>query len=82
MVLVNALMLSMYLRALQQSGSTVATVANCATNFVLSGVSGMLLFEERLPGLWFVGAACIVMGVTLIAGGSRSTAADDTRKLE
>lgn len=36
MVTVNALMISMYLRALQQSGSTVATVMNCAANFLLS----------------------------------------------
>lgn len=49
MVLVNALMLSTYLRALQQSGSTIATVTNCATNFVLS----VRKFSARPCGLLY-----------------------------
>lgn len=36
MFLVNAVMLSTFIKALQMSGSTVATVANFATNFLLS----------------------------------------------
>lgn len=36
MFMVNAVMLSIYLKALQMSGSTVATVTNFATNFLLS----------------------------------------------
>ncbi len=36
MFLVNAVMLSTFLKALQSSGSTVATVTNFATNFLLS----------------------------------------------
>lgn len=36
MFLVNAVMLSTFLKALQTSGSTVATVINFASNFLLS----------------------------------------------
>lgn len=36
MFLVNAVMLSTFLKALQMSGSTVATVINFASNFLLS----------------------------------------------
>lgn len=36
MFLVNAVMISTFIKALQMSGSTVATVTNFATNFLLS----------------------------------------------
>ncbi|CAM9877465.1 unnamed protein product, partial [Hapterophycus canaliculatus] len=69
MFMVNAVMLSTYLKALQMSGSTVATVTNFATNFLLSGVSGRIVFGERLPMLWFCGASLVVAGVMLLTGG-------------
>ncbi|CAM9731120.1 unnamed protein product [Scytosiphon promiscuus] len=69
MFMVNAVMLSTYLKALQMSGSTVATVTNFATNFLLSGISGRIIFGERLPMLWFCGASLVVSGVMLLTGG-------------
>ncbi|CAM9251869.1 unnamed protein product [Ectocarpus sp. 13 AM-2016] len=70
MFMVNAVMLSTFLKALQMSGSTVATVTNFSTNFVLSGISGRMVFGERLPALWFFGASLVVSGVVLLTGGS------------
>ncbi|CAM9143508.1 unnamed protein product [Ascophyllum nodosum] len=70
MFLVNAVMLSMYLKALEISGSTVATVTNCATNFLLSGVLGRMLFGEHLSFLWFCGASLVVSGVMLVVVGT------------
>ncbi|CAB1099050.1 unnamed protein product [Ectocarpus sp. CCAP 1310/34] len=77
MFMVNAVMLSTFLKALQMSGSTVATVTNFSTNFVLSGISGRMVFGERLPALWFFGASLVVSGVVLLTGG-RSPEADKT----
>ncbi|CAN0505450.1 unnamed protein product, partial [Ectocarpus sp. 12 AP-2014] len=70
MFMVNAVMLSTFLKALQMSGSTVATVTNFSTNLVLSGISGRMVFGERLPALWFFGASLVVSGVVLLTGGS------------
>eukprot|EP00903_Cladosiphon_okamuranus_P009119 g8712.t1 len=69
MFLVNAVMLSTFLKALQMSGSTVATVINFATNFLLSGISGRIVFGERLPASWFCGASLVVAGVVLLSAG-------------
>ena len=48
MFLVNAVMLSTFLKALQMSGSTVATVINFASNFLLSVRCEGLLYEQTI----------------------------------
>eukprot|EP00752_Nemacystus_decipiens_P005236 g4752.t1 len=83
MFLVNAVMLSTFLKALQMSGSTVATVINFASNFLLSGISGRIVFGERLPAFWFCGASLVVAGVVLLTAGDDSggsTAVVDGKK--
>ncbi|CAM9105951.1 unnamed protein product [Pylaiella littoralis] len=77
MFLANAVMLSTFIKALQMSGSTVATVTNFATNFLLSGVSGRIVFGERLTVLWFCGASLVVSGVVLLIGGTGTTGGDE-----
>lgn len=72
MFMVNAVMFSTFLKALQNSGSTIATVTNCGTNFLLSGVSGRILFGERLPHMWFCGATLVIAGVLLMVSSTDS----------
>lgn len=47
MFMVNAIMLSTYLKALQTSGSTVAAVTSCAVNFLLSVSDNLLSCIHR-----------------------------------
>lgn len=51
------------------------SVLNTSTNFLVAATAGYLVFGEKLPGLWWVGAALLVGGCLLIGrreGGSEA----------
>lgn len=46
--------------------SLPVTVVSSSVNFLLSGVMGCVLFNEKITMDWFLGATLIVIGVLLI----------------
>lgn len=67
MLMLNGTMLGLYVRAMQEEGSVVATVINMASSFLGTGLLGYFLFEEQLKPLWFLGATLMASGVYLVA---------------
>jgi drug/metabolite transporter (DMT)-like permease len=70
MIIINGVALNLFMRAMREAGSLVATVAQSTVNFVFSALSGMLLFGEPLPLMWWAGTACMACGIALLAGPS------------
>ena len=88
MLLVNMVMLNFFMRAMREAGSIVATVAQNTVNFVFSALTGMLLFGEPLPLMWWCGTACMAGGIALLvhpqddAGGpEEETGEEDNAKV-
>lgn len=60
-------MWALYTKALSAAPSAVhANIVNTASNFLVTSLLGNVLFEERLPGLWWVGAGFLVAGSVVI----------------
>ncbi|PNS18790.1 Serine/threonine-protein kinase CLA4 [Sphaceloma murrayae] len=63
----DALMWGLFTRALTLASSTVhVSVLNTSTNFLVAASAGWLVFGEKLPGLWWVGAAMLIGGCFVI----------------
>ncbi|PGH05574.1 hypothetical protein GX51_02913 [Blastomyces parvus] len=68
-MLSNGVMWAMFTRALTASASsTKVAITNTTANFLLTALLGMVVFGERVDGLWWVGAAlmaggCVVVGM-------------------
>lgn len=45
---------------------------------MLQGVSGRILFGERLPPMWFCGASLVIAGVLLMVGSTDSSTDSNT----
>ncbi|KAF2121501.1 hypothetical protein BDV96DRAFT_594694 [Lophiotrema nucula] len=66
-LLFNAVMWGLFTRALTLATSTVrVSVINTSANFLVTAVLGMMIFSEKMPGLWWLGAACLVTGSVII----------------
>lgn len=66
-LLFDAIMWGLFTRALTLAESTVhVSVLNTSTNFLVAATAGLLVFGEKLPGLWWVGATMLVAGCLLI----------------
>jgi drug/metabolite transporter (DMT)-like permease len=71
-------MWSVYTRALAAAPSAVhANVVNTAANFVVAALLGLAVFGERLPPLWWAGAALLVTGTVIIGRRSDDKAKED-----
>ncbi|PYH98051.1 hypothetical protein BO71DRAFT_416655 [Aspergillus ellipticus CBS 707.79] len=69
-ILSNITMWTLFTRALTASpSSTKASLTNTAANFLVTAVLGMLVFGERVGGLWWLGAG--MMGVGCVVVGMR-----------
>ncbi|XP_045464202.1 transmembrane protein 42-like [Harmonia axyridis] len=67
MVVVNTYVLTLFMRALHQCGSTLlATVVTNASSFVSSALLGYLFFDETSSFLWWLGLLSIMSGLFLI----------------
>jgi drug/metabolite transporter (DMT)-like permease len=66
MLLLNSAMLTGLVKALHAVGSARAASINGALSFLWSAMAGWLLFDERLSGLWLLGAALLLAGVALL----------------
>ncbi|KAF8456912.1 hypothetical protein BGX38DRAFT_1068144, partial [Terfezia claveryi] len=63
----NAVMWGMFTAALTRgSSATKVSVINTSSNFMLTALLGSLIFSERLPPLWFLGAALLIGGSVVI----------------
>ena len=67
MLYTNALMLSMFMKALEKRNSLPVTVGTSAINFLFTGILGNLILRENINSQWFLGALLIASGVLLIA---------------
>ncbi|GET91577.1 hypothetical protein, conserved [Leishmania tarentolae] len=55
-----------YLKALSQGPTPVCQILNTGTNFVVSALAGLVLFEEEVTPMWGTGALLIVLGLALV----------------
>ncbi|RAL14456.1 uncharacterized protein BO97DRAFT_386136 [Aspergillus homomorphus CBS 101889] len=68
-LLCNGIMWALFTRALTAGPSTTkVSITNTAANFLVTALLGMVVFSERVGGLWWVGAAmmgsgCIIVGM-------------------
>jgi len=63
----NAIMWGLFTRALTLASSTVrVSIINTSANFMVTAVLGALIFSEKLPGVWWLGAAMLVAGSVII----------------
>ena len=72
-------MWALFTAALTRASSTTrVSIINTSANFMLTAFSGWMVFGEKLPGLWWVGAAGLVVGNVVI--GRRDEDGDVTSK--
>ncbi|KAL9611078.1 MAG: hypothetical protein Q9167_004250 [Letrouitia subvulpina] len=84
----NALMWALFTAALTRASSTTrVSIINTSSNFMLTAVLGWMVFRERLPPLWWVGGAGLVVGTVIIGrreegeGGSKKGLQDDSARV-
>mmetsp|Transcript_5012 Transcript_5012/g.7656 ORF Transcript_5012/g.7656 Transcript_5012/m.7656 type:complete len:142 (+) Transcript_5012:116-541(+) len=70
----NGLMMAYFVRALKKETSTLyVTALSTSSNFVISGCIGILLFNEYVPKMWYVGAFVCAFGAGLISFSQTAT---------
>ncbi|KAK2736735.1 hypothetical protein FQN57_000583 [Myotisia sp. PD_48] len=68
-LLSNFIMWALFTRALTASPSTTkVTITNTTSNFLVTALLGMIVFQEKVTGQWIIGAVlmaggCIVVGL-------------------
>lgn len=83
LLLSNAVMWTLFVRALQGCGSTVeAAVANSGSNFIFTALFGVFLFGEAVTQLWWFGVSLVVVGLVIMQHGANTnnTSNSDTKK--
>ncbi|KAB8078822.1 hypothetical protein BDV29DRAFT_130478 [Aspergillus leporis] len=67
-LLCNGVMWALFTRALTAGPSTVkVSITNTAANFLVTALLGMLIFREKVGGLWWVGAGMMGGGCVLVS---------------
>ncbi|KAL4909487.1 hypothetical protein BDW74DRAFT_82617 [Aspergillus multicolor] len=68
-VLCNVIMWALFTRALTAAPSTTkVSITNTSANFLVTALLGMIVFREKVGGLWWLGAGmmgggCILVGM-------------------
>ncbi|KAJ5160237.1 FMN-binding split barrel-related protein [Penicillium canariense] len=66
-VLCNIIMWALFTRALTAGPSTVkVSITNTSSNFLMTALLGMVIFQESVGGLWWLGAAMMGAGCILV----------------
>ncbi|KAI5861931.1 hypothetical protein GGS23DRAFT_119698 [Durotheca rogersii] len=79
----NGVMWALFTQALAAGRSTTqVAVVNTSANFVATALLGLALFAERLPPLWWAGAALLVAGNVVIGRGSGAGSGDGAKEGE
>ncbi|KAL8902820.1 MAG: hypothetical protein Q9171_007590, partial [Xanthocarpia ochracea] len=77
----NALMWALFTSALTRASSTTrVSIINTSSNFLITAFLGLMIFSEKLPPLWWVGAAGLVVGNVVI--GRREEDGNENDKAE
>ncbi|PTB63989.1 hypothetical protein BBK36DRAFT_1095078, partial [Trichoderma citrinoviride] len=64
----NGIMWSLFTTALKRGKSaTQVSIMNTSTNFLVTAFTGLVIFSEALPPMWWAGAALLVAG-SVVAG--------------
>ncbi|GBM03467.1 hypothetical protein AVEN_95371-1 [Araneus ventricosus] len=81
MILSNALMWTLFTKALRLSATTLeATITNTAANFLFTAVYGQVFFGESVTCLWWLGTTLIIAGLTLMHKSEEADAAKEKEK--
>ncbi|XP_019870679.1 transmembrane protein 42 [Aethina tumida] len=81
MLLCNAGVWTLFVKALHQNNSSlVATVLSTASNFVLSGVVGFVIFDETTSISWWIGLYIIIVGLLLVLRGDASQLPEEIKE--
>jgi uncharacterized membrane protein len=67
MIYCNALMLTLFLKALEKGSTIEVVVLNSAANFITTGIFGKLVFREIVTTKWILGLILISLGMTLVS---------------
>lgn len=66
-VLCNVIMWALFTRALTAAPSTTkVSITNTSANFLVTAFLGMAVFQEKVAGLWWLGAAMLAAGGILV----------------
>lgn len=66
MILLNGIMLNTTVKSMNTYGTLHTTTLNTAIGFILSGISGVIFFDEIIGIQWCIGMICVIAGVFLI----------------
>lgn len=73
-------MWSLFTTALARGTSaTQVSIMNTSTNFIITALLGGMIFSEKLPPLWWAGAALLVVGNVITGRKDESEDASKTR---
>jgi len=66
MIALNLIMVATFLEGMNESGSVIATALSTGTNFSVSAIYGVLIFQEEVNFVWLFGFFMILSGVWLM----------------
>ncbi|KAL2827900.1 hypothetical protein BJY01DRAFT_228797 [Aspergillus pseudoustus] len=73
-VLCNIIMWALFTRALTAAPSTTkVSITNTSANFLVTALLGMIVFREKVSGLWWLGAGMMGGGCILVGMREEST---------
>ncbi|KAL1962878.1 hypothetical protein VTN77DRAFT_9056 [Rasamsonia byssochlamydoides] len=79
-LLSNVIMWALFTRALTAAPSTTkVSITNTSANFLVTAILGMIVFGERVRGLWWVGAAMMAAGCILVGMREKMDDSSDNR---
>ena len=66
-LLFNVAMWAFFTAALTRASSTTrVSIINVSSNFMVTAILGLMIFGEKLPGLWWLGAGLLAVGNVII----------------
>jgi uncharacterized membrane protein len=69
MVLLNGLMVTYFLKAMRNNASVVVAVVSTSINFLLTGVLGFIILNEKVGAQWLMGSVLISVGLCFVSIG-------------
>ncbi|KAK8811410.1 hypothetical protein WA158_003144 [Blastocystis sp. Blastoise] len=65
-ILLSSLSMTFYVKSMGIIGSLTATVISTGLNFVLSGIAGWFIYNEKLTLTWLSGGAIMLIGISFV----------------
>ena len=78
LLVLNATMLSFFVKAMRDDGSVISTTVNMCANVLVTALIGAMFWGEweRMTPRWLAGAVLVLLGVFCIANGQRRVKQD------